>query len=114
MNSKLSYTAALTTLCLAGFGGAYAAGSDQNDALGIKDAGISLTQAISAAEQHVGGKAASAEYEHEDGRWIFEVEVVKGTEVMDVEVDPASGQVLRAVSDKADEADREAGEKADD
>jgi len=117
MNSKHAYTATITALCLAGFGAAYAANTDENDALGITDARISLTQAISTAEQHVGGKASSAEYEHEDGRWIFEVEVVKGRDVMDVEVDPTSGEVLSVVNDKVDEgneAEREAGERAND
>ena len=70
-----------------------------------------------AAEQHVGGKASSAEYEHEHGRWVFEVEVVKGSEVMDVEVDPTSGKVLSAANDKVDQgddADREGGGEAND
>lgn len=100
MTSKRAYTAAITALCLAGFGTAYAG---ENDALGITDARISLTQAISTAEQHVGGKASSAEYEHEDGRWIFEVEVVKGRDVMEVEIDPTSGEVLSVGTDKADD-----------
>jgi len=105
MKTKHYQIAAITTLLLAGLGGAQAAGSTGNDALGINDAGISLTRAISAAEQQVGGKASQAEFEREDGRAVFEVEVVKGTEVMDVEVDAADGTVLSATQDKADQSD---------
>jgi len=107
MKAKLYPTAALTILSLAGLGGAQAATTMQNDALGIADAGISLTQAVTAAEQHVGGKASSAEYELDQGRGVFEVEVVKGSEVMDVQVDPTNGKVLSAENDKVDQGDDE-------
>jgi len=107
MKAKLYPTAALTILSLAGLGGAQAATTMQNDALGIADAGISLTQAVTAAEQHVGGKASSAEYELDQGRGVFEVEVVKGSEVMDVRVDPTSGKVLSAMNDKVDQGNDE-------
>ena len=50
----------------------------------------------------MGGKASRAEYEHEKGKAVFEVEVVKDKTVMDVEVDAMSGQVIAAVEDKAD------------
>lgn len=107
MKIKLYHTAALTILCLASLGGAHAAAATANDALGIAEAGISLTQAVTAAEQHIGGKAASAGYEREEGRWVFDVEVVKGSEVMDVQVDPADGKVLSASNDKVDQGDDE-------
>ena len=86
MKHKLHQTAAITTLCLATLGGAYAA---------------------SAAEQQVGGKASRAEYEREQGRWVFDVEVVKGSEVLDVQIDPISGKVLTAMNDPLDQGDVE-------
>lgn len=107
MKLKLHHTAAITTLCLACLGRAYAAGDAGNDALGIADARIGLNEAVQAAERHVGGKASRAEYERDQGRWVFDVEVVKGNEVTDVQVDPASGKVLAAVIDKADQGDDE-------
>ena len=64
-----------------------------------------MTQAVTAAEQHVGGKASKAEYEQHKGQWVFDVEVVKDKTVMDVKVDPTSGKVLAAVEDKADHDD---------
>jgi len=106
MKTKLLHTAVLTTLFLTSLG-ASAASSAQNDALAITDAHIGLSQAISAAEQHIGGKASRAEYEREQDRWVFDVEVVKGSEVMDVQVDPTSGKVLTAVNDKIDRSDDE-------
>jgi uncharacterized membrane protein YkoI len=106
MKRKL-YPAALAAAAAIAIGGAYAAqqGSPENDALAIASAKISLTQAISAAEQHVGGKAAKAEYERDKGQWVFDVEVVKDKTVMDVKVDPASGKVIAATEDKTDHDD---------
>ncbi len=97
----------LTLASAAGSAGAYASESTQNDALGIADAKVSLTQAVSAAERHVGGQAARAEYENDDGQPVFEVEVVKGSTVMDVKVDPTSGAVIAATGDQADHEEDE-------
>ncbi len=102
MNPKFHQAAAIVALSVAAFGGAFAANSADNDALGIADAKTSLTQAVTTAEQHVGGKASRAEYERQQDQWVFDVEVVNGNKVMDVKVDPASGQVLAATEDKAD------------
>ena len=81
---------------------AYAAISPENDALAIETARINMTQAVTTAEQHVGGKAARAEYEKHKGQWVFDVEVVKGKTVMDVKVDPTSGKIISAAEDKSD------------
>lgn len=88
----------------------YAAPPSPNDAMSIMRAKIGLTQAVAAAEEHAGGKAARAEFERHDGQWVFDVEVVKGNQVMDVKVDPTTGRILSAATDKADrdaEHDRE-------
>lgn len=99
------YLAALAALSATAIGTAYAAKSAENDALAITGAKIGLTQAVAAAEQHVGGKASRAEYEQHKGQWVFDVEVVKDKTVMDVKVDPTSGKVLAAVEDKTDHDD---------
>ena len=96
------YMAALAALSATTIGTAYAAKSADNDALAISGATISITQAVTAAEQHVGGKASRAEYERHKGQWVFDVEVVKDTKVMDVKVDPVSGNVIAATEDKTD------------
>jgi uncharacterized membrane protein YkoI len=104
MNRKIIYVAAFTAASATALG-AYAAKSPENDALAIAAAKISLAQAVSVAEGHVGGKAARAEYERSKGQWVFDVEVVKGTTVTDVAVDANSGNILSAVVDKADNDD---------
>lgn len=108
---RQTYLAALAAFSAAAvFGSAYAAKSVENDASAISSAKIGLGQAVAAAEQHVGGKASRAEYERHNGQWVFDVEVVKGTAVMDVKVDAGNGGVIAATADKADrddEGDRE-------
>lgn len=82
---------------------AYAArGEVQNDALAAAQAKVTLVQAITAAEQHIGGKAAKAEFEHDRQGTHYEVEVVKGTQVFDVKVDASQGTVISSVEDKHD------------
>ncbi len=99
------YMAAFLVLSAAIFGTAYAAKVTENDALAINTAKTSLIQAITAAEQHVGGKASSADYEQHKGKWVFDIEVVKDKTVMDVKVDATSGKVIVATVDKIDRAD---------
>jgi uncharacterized membrane protein YkoI len=84
------------------FGCAYAARPMENDALAITAAKVDLTQAVAAAERHVGGKASRAEYEQRHGRWVYEVEVAGAGRVMDVRVDATNGNVIAAVADEAD------------
>lgn len=85
---------------------AAAAQNTENDALAVQAAPVSMLQAIAAAEQHAGGKASRAEYEHKKSGSVFDVEVVKNDAVIDVKVDSASGKVLTASADKADASDR--------
>jgi uncharacterized membrane protein YkoI len=105
MNRKLIAAAVALATAAAIGGGAYAAktqGGEEDDALAISQAKVTLAEAITAAEQHVGGKAAKAELEKQNGKWTFDVEVVKDRKVMDVAVDSTTGKVLSANEDKAD------------
>lgn len=110
MTNKI-YTTVLATLAAAAIGSAYAATHTDNDALAIAGAKIGLIQAVTVAEQHIGGKAARAEFEQEHGHWIFDVEVVKANKVMDVKIDPASGNIIATTDDVADHDDEH--DKAD-
>ncbi|HVS26229.1 MAG TPA: PepSY domain-containing protein [Burkholderiales bacterium] len=103
MNRILKLSIA-STLALGAIGAGYAANAE-NDAHVINDAKISLSQAVSAAEQHAGGKASRAEVERHKGEWIYDVEVVAGKKVMDVKVDPQKGTILSATEDKVDHDD---------
>jgi uncharacterized membrane protein YkoI len=78
-----------------------------NDALNIPPAAISLAQAVTAAEQHVDGKAIRAEYERRGvrGQWGYDVEVIVGAKVFDVSVDPATGAIVSSQEDRTDRDD---------
>ena len=64
-----------------------------------------MAQAVTAAEQHLGGKAIYAEYERLKGPLVFNVEMVKRNKVMDAKVGPMSGKVISTTEDKADRDD---------
>ena len=64
-----------------------------------------MAQAVTAAEQHLGGKAICAEYQRLKGQLVFNVEVVKRNKVMDAKVGPMSGKVISTTEDKADRDD---------
>ena len=78
-----------------------------NDALFGPPAAISLAQAVTAAEQHVTGKAIRAEYEKRGirGQWGYDVEVVVGSKVFDVSIDATNGAVVSSQEDRADRDD---------
>ena len=86
----------------------YRESRETNHAAALAQAKVSLVQAITAAEQHVNGKAARAELEDENGKLVYEVEVFAGSKATDVTVDIATGQILSA---RADTADNERGEE---
>jgi uncharacterized membrane protein YkoI len=101
--SQIALLAAILTT--AGAATALAAQSSENDALAIGQTKTTLTQAIAAAEQQAGGKATKAEFEHDKQRgWIYEVEVVNGAKVFDVQVDAQAGTVIASTEDKIDGA----------
>src|SRR6267378_5691635 len=96
--SKLSFLA--VALAAAGTF-TYAAKGMENDALAITQAKIPLTQAVTAAEQHVKGKASRAEYEQTKKGWVYDVEVVSDNKVFDVKVNADNGTVIASTEDKA-------------
>lgn len=116
MKRKLLSMIAGTAVVLGGMGAAMAAtqqGQGEDDP-NIGQAKVTLTQAIAAAEQKVGGRAAHAELNDENGKLVFGVEVVNGQQATDVKVDAMSGQVLSAQADQADVEHEGKGEANDD
>jgi uncharacterized membrane protein YkoI len=96
---------AMPVLFLAAVAGgavAYAHDGSVNDAMAIRQAKISLTDAVTAAEQQVNGKATRAEFEHSKQGWMYEVEVVSDTKVYDVRVSADNGTVISAQEDEED------------
>ena len=109
-----TYSALAAAAVLATTAAAWAASDDHrdgrmaaNDALAIGGAKVSLTQAIAAAEQQTGGKASRAEYERTRDGWVYAVEVVNGTDVLDVRVDANAGTVISSAADQADRGDED-------
>lgn len=93
---------ALTVFSATAMSTAFAAKYPDSDALQIGDAKISMTQAVAAAENRVGGKVARAEYGRYKGQWVFDIEVVKDKNIMHVKVYPTNGKVIAAIQDIAD------------
>ncbi len=112
MVRKSLFAMVAAALVVAGGATAFAAQTAQNDALAVNQATVTLTQAVAAAEQQAGGRASKAEFEHSKAHgWVYEVEVVSGTKVFDVQVDAQSGTVLAS---KLDSADHEGGHDRND
>jgi uncharacterized membrane protein YkoI len=110
MNRTLIYLLAFAGLTVAAaLATVYVQRVAEDEASAIAKASVSLAQAVGIAERHVGGRAVSAEYEDQQGQWVFAVEVVKGKGTMDVTVEAATGKVLAAVGniDPAVEPDKE-------
>ncbi len=78
-----------------------------NDALAVTHAKISMSQAVTTAEQHVKGKASRAEYEQSKNGWAYDVEVVSGKTVFDVTVDAEKGNVIASAQDATDQDDEQ-------
>ena len=74
-----------------------------DDYAALSSAKITLTQAITAAEQHVQGRAIKAELENENGRLVYEVEVVKQNMATDVKVDSTDGRIVSAKAEPQDQ-----------
>lgn len=101
--SKLSLLA--VALAAAGTVAYASTGGMENDAMAIAKAKIPLVQAVTAAERHVNGKAARAEFENSKQGWVYDIEVVSGVKVFDVKVDADKGTVISSKEDKADRDD---------
>ncbi|MBV8886375.1 MAG: PepSY domain-containing protein [Chroococcidiopsidaceae cyanobacterium CP_BM_RX_35] len=55
---------------------------------------ITAAQAETAALGRIPGKALSAKYEYEDGRWQYAVLVQQGRDLYEVEVNAQNGRVM--------------------
>lgn len=81
---------------------AFAGQHGENDATSIRNAKLSLVDAVGIAQRHASGQASRAEFENTKRGWVYDVEVVSGAKVFDVRVDAAKGTVLTSSEDKAD------------
>jgi uncharacterized membrane protein YkoI len=115
MKKRIPMWVLVAGLGVAGVGGANASSSNENDARDIAQARLSLGQAVEVAQRQAGGVASHAGFGRFGGRAVFLVELVRGRDVVDVQVDALSGKVIAVDPDRPDNAeqrpdrDREAG-----
>lgn len=96
----------LATIILStGIAALAAKASGDNDARHLPPAKASLGQAVAAAEQHLHGRAVRAEFEPSRHGWVYDVEVVQGVKVFDVQVDAQTASVIAATEDHVDHDD---------
>jgi uncharacterized membrane protein YkoI len=98
---------------LGGAGSSLAKDNDNHtdEAAIIRNAKVTMAQAITAAEQMTGGKAVGTGIEDQDGAVFLEVQILKDTQRHKVLVDPQSGQVVKTVQeDHEEEENGDAGE----
>lgn len=81
---KAYHHTAIAATVLATTVAAYAATDNhpENDAAAINSAKISRTQAVTAAENDVSGKAVHADYENTQAGWVYDVEVINGAKAL--------------------------------
>jgi|SRR5512132_2028660 uncharacterized membrane protein YkoI len=80
---------------------------DRMELAGLDSSPTTLAAAIGTAEQQVGGKAVEAGYENENGQMLFEVEVAKDKTVHKVEIDAATGKVVKVANGEDGEHERD-------
>ena len=77
-----------------------------DEALAVLSSPVSMQQANSFAQQAVAGTPAEAEFSVEDGKIVWEVEIVdKNKQTFEIEIDATSGKVLKQKLEKADHDD---------
>jgi uncharacterized membrane protein YkoI len=84
--------------------------ASSTDMQGVQAAKVSLSGAITAAQKMGNGKAVRAEYRTEDGAGKYEVVVVSGGKTNTMDVDPTTGQAVRAKRDDTGKSDKEGAE----
>ena len=106
---RTAFTVAIGLSLIAGTAGAYAKDSREgptDEARILSSAKISMSQALTAAEQATGGKAVGTGIEDRDGTVHFEVTILKDNTRQKVLVDTQTGIVVKTITaDNDDERD---------
>ena len=69
----------------------------------MKKSKISLNQAITTANQRVNGTVVEAGFDVEAGKSVYEIEMVKGTQVHKAVIDGMTGQIVSSQVEAADD-----------
>lgn len=68
----------------------------------MKQAQISLMQAMQKATQAINGKVIEAEFDLENGKPVYDIEIAKGTQIYDLMIDSMTGRVISSQLDQDD------------
>lgn len=60
----------------------------------MKQAKISLTQAMQIATQSVSGKIIEAEFDLDNGLAVYEINIAKGTQIHKLVIDSMTGKII--------------------
>lgn len=85
--------------------------SEKYEAAAPSQARITLEQAVQRALQAHPGQALEAEIEHEHGRTLYVVEVATQDKILEVGVDPMTGQVVGVEAEDDHEEDEDEDEE---
>jgi uncharacterized membrane protein YkoI len=104
----------LSLLAVAGFAPAWA-DDEAAEREAFKKTTITLSAAAAAAESQTGARAMSAEFTEDDGKFIYEVELLAadGT-VLEAEVDARTAAVLEVEYEDGEDEEDEGEEEDDD
>ncbi len=78
---------------------------DISEFVALRQAKVSFTQAIQQAGQKVGGQVIGGEFNANNGKSAYQVEVLKGNQAYDVVIDATTGNILSSKVDRVDKVD---------
>jgi uncharacterized membrane protein YkoI len=117
LKRKIILTATATAIAL-GAGGAFAsnhggrnADTETKEIEAVRTAPVSLPQAIATAEKQSKGRAVSAAAEEADSGVLYEVTTFAGGKIVEFQIDPQSGNVVKTEDEQVqgEDADEYAG-----
>lgn len=95
---------AAAVVAMVGGGISYGARADGDQTAGGKAPAVTLEEAIATAKAKFPGQVLEAEFEDEDGKAVYDVEIATATgETREVVVDASSGQITESEAETEDE-----------
>lgn len=99
LRSRIIPATMAAVIALGAAGAAFAAsGENENhqEISAVLGANTSVAQAIATAEQHTGGRAMKISIQEEKGAYVYDVKTVSNDKIVEVFIEPTTGQVVRA------------------
>ena len=75
---------------------------DRAEHKAMKQAKVSLNQAMKTAARSVGGTVFEAEFDNDDGQSVYEIKVAKGNQTHKIVIDAMTGKVISTYLDNDD------------